>query len=85
MCSSVEGFGLEAEARMTTWHVMMPAENGPDNRHSQEVSEGRQLLLKTVNRVSLTPVLSPRSPAAAEDSKLCVPNSCPVSKVASCC
>ncbi|KAL0979906.1 hypothetical protein UPYG_G00191390 [Umbra pygmaea] len=49
--SSVEGFGLEAEARMTTWHVMMPADNQPDNTHSQDVSEGRQLLLKAVNRV----------------------------------
>ncbi|XP_028980419.2 WD repeat and FYVE domain-containing protein 3 isoform X4 [Esox lucius] len=49
--SSVEGFGLEAEARMTTWHVMMPTENEPDNTHSQDVSEGRQLLLKAVNRV----------------------------------
>ncbi|KAK1892234.1 WD repeat and FYVE domain containing protein 3, partial [Dissostichus eleginoides] len=49
--SSVEGFGLEAEARMTTWHVMMPTENETDTTHSQDVSEGRQLLLKAVNRV----------------------------------
>ncbi|XP_014865507.1 PREDICTED: WD repeat and FYVE domain-containing protein 3, partial [Poecilia mexicana] len=49
--SSVEGFGLEAEARMTTWHVMMPAENETDSTHSHDVSEGRQLLLKAVNRV----------------------------------
>ncbi|XP_076854600.1 LOW QUALITY PROTEIN: WD repeat and FYVE domain-containing protein 3 [Brachyhypopomus gauderio] len=49
--SSVEGFGLEAEARMTTWHVMIPAENEPDPSHSQDASEGRQLLLKAVNRV----------------------------------
>ncbi|KAG7214328.1 hypothetical protein INR49_023145 [Caranx melampygus] len=48
---SVEGFGLEAEARMTTWHVMIPAENESDATHSHDVSEGRQLLLKAVNRV----------------------------------
>ncbi|KAM9447222.1 WD repeat and FYVE domain-containing protein 3 isoform 4-T5 [Clarias gariepinus] len=49
--SNVEGFGLEAEARMTTWHVMMPSENEADTQQSQDVSEGRQLLLKAVNRV----------------------------------
>ncbi|XP_035514187.1 WD repeat and FYVE domain-containing protein 3 [Morone saxatilis] len=49
--SSVEGFGLEAEARMTTWHVMMPTENEADATHNHDVSEGRQLLLKAVNRV----------------------------------
>uniref|UniRef100_A0A671LJE3 WD repeat and FYVE domain-containing protein 3 n=1 Tax=Sinocyclocheilus anshuiensis TaxID=1608454 RepID=A0A671LJE3_9TELE len=48
---SVEGFGLEAEARMTTWHVAVPSENESDNVQSQDVSEGRQLLLKAVNRV----------------------------------
>uniref|UniRef100_A0A672QYC5 WD repeat and FYVE domain containing 3 n=1 Tax=Sinocyclocheilus grahami TaxID=75366 RepID=A0A672QYC5_SINGR len=49
--SSVEGFGLEAEARMTTWHVAVPSENKSDHVQSQDVSEGRQLLLKAVNRV----------------------------------
>ncbi|TRZ02111.1 hypothetical protein DNTS_034933 [Danionella cerebrum] len=49
--SSVEGFGLEAEARMTTWHVAVPSENVSDSIQSQDVSEGRQLLLKAVNRV----------------------------------
>uniref|UniRef100_A0A8C4ZMQ7 WD repeat and FYVE domain containing 3 n=1 Tax=Gadus morhua TaxID=8049 RepID=A0A8C4ZMQ7_GADMO len=49
--SGVDGFGLEAEARMTTWHVMMPAENQSDASSNQEVSEGRQLLLKAVARV----------------------------------
>ncbi|XP_077377164.1 WD repeat and FYVE domain-containing protein 3 isoform X1 [Festucalex cinctus] len=49
--SSVEGFGLEAEARMTTWHVMMSPENESDAAHNHDVSEGRQLLLKAVNRV----------------------------------
>lgn len=39
-CSNVEGFGLEAEARMTTWHVMMPSENEADTQQSQDVSEG---------------------------------------------
>ncbi|XP_035766605.1 WD repeat and FYVE domain-containing protein 3 [Neolamprologus brichardi] len=38
--SSVDGFGLEAEARMTTWHVMMPTENESDTTHSHDVSEG---------------------------------------------
>lgn len=42
--SSVEGFGLEAEARMTTWHVMMPTENEADATHSHDVSEGEILL-----------------------------------------
>ena len=43
--SSVEGFGLEAEARMTTWHVMVPAENQADTGHSQDASEGNHSLL----------------------------------------
>ncbi|KAG8134353.1 hypothetical protein E2320_007466, partial [Naja naja] len=49
--SSVEGFGLEAEARMTTWHIMIPSDVEPDGVYSQDVGEGRQLLLKAVNRV----------------------------------
>ncbi|XP_054630463.1 WD repeat and FYVE domain-containing protein 3 isoform X3 [Dunckerocampus dactyliophorus] len=49
--SSVDGFGLEAEARMTTWHVMMSPENENDTANNHDVSEGRQLLLKAVNRV----------------------------------
>ncbi|XP_052054971.1 WD repeat and FYVE domain-containing protein 3 isoform X3 [Apodemus sylvaticus] len=49
--SSVEGFGLEAEARMTTWHVMIPSDIEPDGGYSQDISEGRQLLIKAVNRV----------------------------------
>lgn len=40
----MEGFGLEAEARMTTWHVMMPTENEADATHSHDVSEGERLL-----------------------------------------
>ena len=40
----MEGFGLEAEARMTTWHVMMPTENEADGTHSHDVSEGETLL-----------------------------------------
>uniref|UniRef100_A0A8K9UQS2 WD repeat and FYVE domain containing 3 n=1 Tax=Oncorhynchus mykiss TaxID=8022 RepID=A0A8K9UQS2_ONCMY len=70
--SSVEGFGLEAEARMTTWHVMMPAENGPDNRHSQEVSEGRQLLLKAVNRV-WTELMHSKRPMLEDIFKVSLP------------
>ncbi|XP_078070095.1 WD repeat and FYVE domain-containing protein 3 isoform X4 [Mustelus asterias] len=49
--SNLEGFGLEAEARMTTWHIMIPSDLEPDGTHSQDISEGRQLLLKAVNRV----------------------------------
>ncbi|XP_062992252.1 WD repeat and FYVE domain-containing protein 3 isoform X3 [Elgaria multicarinata webbii] len=49
--SSVDGFGLEAEARMTTWHIMIPSDIEPDGVYNQDVSEGRQLLLKAVNRV----------------------------------
>ncbi|KAG8454376.1 hypothetical protein GDO86_000847 [Hymenochirus boettgeri] len=50
MGSNPEGFGLEAEARMTTWHVMIPSDIEQDGVY-QDVSEGRQLLLKAVNRV----------------------------------
>ncbi|KAK7912734.1 hypothetical protein WMY93_012945 [Mugilogobius chulae] len=39
--SSVEGFGLEAEARMTTWHVNMSTESETDCSPSQDVSEGQ--------------------------------------------
>lgn len=35
---------MEAEARMTTWHVMMPSENDADTTHSHDVSEGERLL-----------------------------------------
>ncbi|KAJ7327170.1 hypothetical protein JRQ81_016929 [Phrynocephalus forsythii] len=49
--SSVDGFGLEAEARMTTWHISIPSDMQPDGVYNQDVSEGRQLLLKAVNRV----------------------------------
>uniref|UniRef100_H0V8H3 WD repeat and FYVE domain-containing protein 3 n=1 Tax=Cavia porcellus TaxID=10141 RepID=H0V8H3_CAVPO len=48
---SMEGFGLEAEARMTTWHIMIPSDIEPDGGYSQDISEGRQLLIKAVNRV----------------------------------
>lgn len=40
-CSSLEGFGLEAEARMTTWHIMIPSDLEPDGSHSQDISEGK--------------------------------------------
>uniref|UniRef100_A0A8D1T207 WD repeat and FYVE domain-containing protein 3 n=1 Tax=Sus scrofa TaxID=9823 RepID=A0A8D1T207_PIG len=49
--SNVDGFGLEAEARMTTWHIMIPSDIEPDGAYSQDISEGRQLLIKAVNRV----------------------------------
>ncbi|XP_041084029.1 WD repeat and FYVE domain-containing protein 3 isoform X2 [Polyodon spathula] len=63
--SSADGFGLEAEARMTTWHIMMPSDIEPDVLHSQDVSEGRQLLLKAVNRVWTELILSKKQ--ALED------------------
>ncbi|RXM93361.1 WD repeat and FYVE domain-containing protein 3 [Acipenser ruthenus] len=63
--SSVDGFGLEAEARMTTWHIMMPSDVEPDVLHNQDVSEGRQLLLKAVNRVWTELILSKKQ--ALED------------------
>lgn len=40
--SSVEGFGLEAEARMTTWHIMIPSDIEPDGGYSQDISEGNR-------------------------------------------
>ncbi|EPY77187.1 WD repeat and FYVE domain-containing protein 3 isoform 1 [Camelus ferus] len=49
--SNVDGFGLEAEARMTTWHIMIPSDIEPHGGYSQDISEGRQLLIKAVNRV----------------------------------
>uniref|UniRef100_A0A8D0GDF5 Uncharacterized protein n=1 Tax=Sphenodon punctatus TaxID=8508 RepID=A0A8D0GDF5_SPHPU len=36
---------------MTTWHIMIPSDIEPDGVYNQDVSEGRQLLLKAVNRV----------------------------------
>ncbi|XP_041447245.1 WD repeat and FYVE domain-containing protein 3 isoform X2 [Xenopus laevis] len=50
MGSNPDGFGLEAEARMTTWHIMIASDIEQDGVY-QDVSEGRQLLLKAVNRV----------------------------------
>ena len=38
--SNVEGFGLEAEARMTTWHINMSTENVADCSPSHDASEG---------------------------------------------
>lgn len=39
--SYVDGFGLEAEARMTTWHIMIPSDI--KGGYSQDVSEGETL------------------------------------------
>ncbi|XP_078532420.1 WD repeat and FYVE domain-containing protein 3 isoform X3 [Lissotriton helveticus] len=47
----VDGFGLEAEARMTTWHVMMAPDVESDGLYNQDPGEGRQLVVKAVNRV----------------------------------
>lgn len=41
--SNVDGFGLEAEARMTTWHIMIPSDIEPDGGYSQDISEGEYL------------------------------------------
>ncbi|XP_043915423.1 WD repeat and FYVE domain-containing protein 3 [Protopterus annectens] len=70
--SNVDGFGLEAEARMTTWHVMIPSDTETDAPHSQDVSEGRQLLLKAVNRVWTELVHSKKS-ALEEIFKVTLP------------
>lgn len=39
----MDGFGLEAEARMTTWHIMIPSDIEPDGGYSQDISEGDYL------------------------------------------
>ena len=39
----MDGFGLEAEARMTTWHIMIPSDIEPDGGYSQDISEGNCL------------------------------------------
>lgn len=39
----MDGFGLEAEARMTTWHIMIPSDIEPDGGYSQDISEGNYL------------------------------------------
>lgn len=39
----MDGFGLEAEARMTTWHIMIPSDIEPDGGYSQDISEGNSL------------------------------------------
>ncbi|XP_069782164.1 WD repeat and FYVE domain-containing protein 3 isoform X4 [Narcine bancroftii] len=70
--SSLEGFGLEAEARMTTWHIMIPSDLEADGSHSQDVSEGRQLLLKAVNRV-WTELIVSKKQALEEIFKVTLP------------
>ncbi|ELW70223.1 WD repeat and FYVE domain-containing protein 3 [Tupaia chinensis] len=40
--SNVDGFGLEAEARMTTWHIMIPSDIEPDGGYSQDISEAHE-------------------------------------------
>ncbi|XP_048449168.1 WD repeat and FYVE domain-containing protein 3-like, partial [Rhincodon typus] len=70
--SNLEGFGLEAEARMTTWHIMIPSDLEPDGNHSQDISEGRQLLLKAVNRV-WTELIVNKKPTLEEIFKVTLP------------
>ncbi|XP_035247122.1 WD repeat and FYVE domain-containing protein 3 isoform X4 [Anguilla anguilla] len=72
--SCVDGFGLEAEARMTTWHVMIPSDAESDATHSQDVSEGRQLLLKAVNRV-WTELIHSKRPVLEDIFKVPLPAS----------
>ncbi|XP_015422644.1 PREDICTED: WD repeat and FYVE domain-containing protein 3 isoform X4 [Myotis davidii] len=70
--SNVDGFGLEAEARMTTWHIMIPSDIEPDGGYSQDISEGRQLLIKAVNRV-WTELIHSKKQALEELFKVTLP------------
>ncbi|XP_006867792.1 PREDICTED: WD repeat and FYVE domain-containing protein 3 isoform X1 [Chrysochloris asiatica] len=70
--SNVDGFGLEAEARMTTWHIMIPSDIEPDGGYSQDISEGRQLLIKAVNRV-WTELIHSKKQALEELFKVSLP------------
>lgn len=63
ICSNVDGFGLEAEARMTTWHIMIPSDIEPDGVYNQDVSEGILRLTKTEMSANATSVLPPLTPA----------------------
>lgn len=58
VCSNVDGFGLEAEARMTTWHIMIPSDIEPDGVYNQDVSEGNLRLTKPQMSHIATSVLS---------------------------
>lgn len=55
--SNVDGFGLEAEARMTTWHIMIPSDIEPDGVYSQDVSEGNLRMTKPQMSHNATSVL----------------------------
>lgn len=58
ICSNVDGFGLEAEARMTTWHIMIPSDIEPDGVYNQDVSEGNLRVTKTQMSANAISVLS---------------------------
>lgn len=58
VCSNVDGFGLEAEARMTTWHIMIPSDIEPDGVYSQDVSEGNLRMTKPQMSHNVTSALS---------------------------
>lgn len=58
ICSNVDGFGLEAEARMTTWHIMIPSDIEPDGVYNQDVSEGNLRVTKPQMSANATSVLS---------------------------
>lgn len=58
VCSNVDGFGLEAEARMTTWHIMIPSDIEPDGVYNQDVSEGNMRMTKPQMSSNATSVLS---------------------------
>ena len=76
----MEGFGLEAEARMTTWHVMIPSDIEPDGGYSQDISEGnlpsdrgsvaRFLSLHITTVVSKTANTANHVPAYVQTAKL---------------
>ena len=54
----MDGFGLEAEARMTTWHIMIPSDIEPDGGYSQDISEGNYLSFFPFLSVHLFPTLT---------------------------
>lgn len=58
VCSNVDGFGLEAEARMTTWHIMIPSDIEPDGVYNQDVSEGNLKITKPQMSHDATSILS---------------------------
>lgn len=54
----MDGFGLEAEARMTTWHIMIPSDIEPDGGYSQDISEGNYFNFFPFLPAHLFPILT---------------------------